>query len=75
MAYHPRNPQAPRACDRKRRYPDEVSATASALFAMEVEEEDPRTTLYVYKCRECRGWHITHKPHPNPDGVKREVKL
>lgn len=47
------------ACRDKRYYPDECTARAGAMLAVEL---DPiKTELWIYKCRECRGWHLTKR--------------
>jgi hypothetical protein len=45
------------ACASKRRHPDELSARAHAMFAL--EEYGNVRKLYVYRCPTCRGWHLT----------------
>lgn len=44
-----------RGCERKRRYPDQVSALAFAITKM---EETQGLRLDVYKCRFCSRWHL-----------------
>lgn len=44
-------------CRSKRRHPDELTARAVAMHAIEQRKEVRR--LYVYHCRECNGWHLT----------------
>lgn len=51
-----------RSCLDKRRWSDELSATAGALFALETYQN--ATALYVYHCEHCGGWHLTkHRRH------------
>lgn len=44
-------------CKSKRRHPDELTARAAGMRAI----EDRRDTgkLYVYRCPHCHGWHLT----------------
>ena len=46
-----------RSCERKRRYPDQVSAMAFAITR--VEQGAP--PLKNYPCRYCHGWHLAKK--------------
>lgn len=45
------------ACQTKRRYPDEATARATGLYSL--ENNHAASALYVYRCIECRGWHLT----------------
>jgi hypothetical protein len=56
---HQRAAQA--TCERKLRYADEFAARAIGGYMM---REDPAVTRYVYKCKWCRGWHITKQQQP-----------
>ena len=49
----------------KRRY----TGRKAALSAARVAEYKPATGLFVYKCRLCRGWHLTKKPQLPPAGT------
>lgn len=51
----------------KRRYPDELSARAMALNSIEVTDIKK---LWVYKCKDCSGWHLTK----NNQGYKKLVR-
>lgn len=51
-------------CASKRRHPDESVARASAMDALS-QPNTHRIKLYVYKCPECRGWHLTRSKHRN----------
>lgn len=44
-----------RSCDAKNRYPDEFVARAVGTQQMSLKH----TQLYIYKCKHCRGWHLT----------------
>jgi hypothetical protein len=46
-------------CANKRRYPDELSARAAAMFAL--GHNGNLKTLWVYPCYQCRGWHLTKR--------------
>lgn len=49
-------------CLKKRRFPDEYVARAVAQETL----GDPASDvdhLFVYRCPNCRGWHLTHKNH------------
>lgn len=54
-----------RSCEGKRRIPDENSARAIGMAAA----EQNNIKLYVYRCRFCRGWHLTR----NNNGEKSAV--
>jgi hypothetical protein len=61
------NEQWDRMCLSKARYSDEYAARASASHLYDVPPEEVRTVagiptkLWVYKCVNCRGWHMTKK--------------
>lgn len=57
-----------RRCSSKGRWPDAVSATASALYAL--EQEDRPGGLFYYQCPHCRGWHLTKQPQPGQEPVR-----
>lgn len=44
-------------CRNKRRHPDDPTARAAAMRAMEQHGEAKR--LWVYRCPQCNGWHLT----------------
>lgn len=44
-----------RACERKRRYPDQIAALVFAVHQMETHRG---LKLDTYKCRFCHGWHL-----------------
>lgn len=46
-------------CLRKRRYADELSTRAGAQRSLRSMQQDE---IWIYQCRECRGWHITSRP-------------
>lgn len=50
-----------RFCLGKHRWPDEVSAMAGALHALETCPP-PSGKLFYYRCKECLGFHLTKKP-------------
>jgi hypothetical protein len=43
-------------CSGKRRFPDLTSAFASGSFVAEIGDTKE---IYIYKCRHCRGYHLT----------------
>jgi hypothetical protein len=53
----PVDQKAALVCARKRRYPDEITARASA--ASSIERHQNTDQLSVYRCQVCRGWHLT----------------
>lgn len=62
------DPQKPRKfvqdknCKQKSRFTDEPQARAAALVALEHPrpyEKQPKTVLWVYRCKHCSGWHMT----------------
>lgn len=65
----PRRYRTDPKCKAKRYYVDEVGARAGALIAL--KEIGNRRRLWVYKCRHCDGWHLTH----NDQGAARKVVL
>jgi hypothetical protein len=46
-------------CQSKRRHPDEITARAAAMRAIQYRGQVNK--LWVYPCPECRGWHLTKK--------------
>lgn len=46
-------------CKGKVRHPDEFTARAAAMVALEQRPE--LACLYIYRCFECRGWHKTRR--------------
>lgn len=46
------------ACTKKESYPDRETAEAMGRRNM---RRDPSIKLYVYKCRYCGEWHLSHK--------------
>lgn len=55
------NDQWDKMCLRKRRFPDEYVARASAQTTLQSNPDVGQ--LFVYQCPSCRGWHLTHKNH------------
>lgn len=53
-----------RQCTGKHRWPDELSARAAALHAIETYRN--ASALWVYHCPHCRGWHLTRRWHHSP---------
>ena len=47
-----------RTCRAKRRFSDELAARAAALVRIGT---GAIATLWVYRCTQCRGWHLTSK--------------
>ena len=54
-------------CLNKRRYSDEVTARAAAMFVL--GRNGNIKTLWVYPCYQCRGWHLTKRNN----GVRTKV--
>lgn len=48
-----------RSCEKKRRYPDQITASAVGMG----QQEQTGRTLWVYRCRFCKGWHLTKRDH------------
>lgn len=47
---------------RKRRYRDEIAAKlALATIQREDKAHRPDQEVRAYYCRECHGWHLTHR--------------
>lgn len=44
-------------CANKRRHPDEHTARSIAMDA--ITRYGTANVLYVYRCPECHGWHLT----------------
>ena len=57
-------------CQAKRRYPDEYTARASALFALSENWRAP--ALWIYRCPHCKGWHLTSLKKANRMKITRE---
>jgi hypothetical protein len=49
-----------RMCASKSRYPDELTARAAGQHYREHNETKP---LFVYRCPNCRGYHLTKAEH------------
>lgn len=49
-------------CQNKVRYSDELAARTGALTA--IERFHNTDALYVYRCPECSGWHLTRTRQP-----------
>lgn len=47
-------------CHRKRRFTDEFVARAAAQIELE-QRHVTIDKLWVYRCHECSGWHLTSK--------------
>lgn len=47
-------------CRKKRRYPDELTARAAAMWSISQSETE---RLWVYACELCKGWHLTSRPN------------
>lgn len=45
-------------CLKKRRFPDELTARAAAMWS--IASSDVKR-LWVYPCALCKGWHLTSK--------------
>jgi hypothetical protein len=47
-------------CEAKRRYSNDTQARAAAMISLERHDEGV-SALWVYKCPECFGWHLTRQ--------------
>ncbi len=59
-----------RSCLSKTRYPDEATASASALHLLETGKVEQTITFYTYRCTNCRGWHLTKTYAPGQLGIR-----
>lgn len=59
--------KAAATCLGKRRHPDEWTARAVGQHA--IREYGNVEWLYVYRCPECHGWHLTRRPSGVPVGA------
>lgn len=50
-------------CLAKNRYTDDTQARAAAMASLERHDEGV-SELWVYKCKECHGWHLTKQRGP-----------
>ncbi len=57
-----------RNCQKKKHFNDEFQARANAL---EVIESHGTKALWVYRCPECKGWHMTSKDNGSKWKVTR----
>ena len=59
-------------CQQRRRYNDEISARAAAMYALDQCDEHgrPLPALYVYRCPECNGYHLTRQAQ----GIRKRVE-
>lgn len=55
-------------CMNKRRYPDEITARAVTAHLIDAGLTD-RPVLWVYRCSECRGFHLTKRFSQRVPGV------
>lgn len=44
-------------CANKTRHPDEITARAIAMHAIQTHGNTRQ--LFVYRCPQCSGWHLT----------------
>jgi hypothetical protein len=49
-----------RVCQKKHRHPDELTARAAAMDA--IQRHGNTDKLFVYRCEHCKGWHLTRFP-------------
>lgn len=49
-------------CMNKLRHADEATARIAAMIA--IERHGNVDELYVYRCPECLGWHLTKNENP-----------
>jgi hypothetical protein len=63
--------QIVRMCDGKQRYSDEFAARAAGQFYRERFETK---SLYIYKCPECAGYHLTRAEHKAPFSVDYDFR-
>jgi hypothetical protein len=59
-------------CERKKRYADEWAARAQGSH--QLEEDKFIGMLYVYKCKWCRGFHLTRQELRYEDAVNYYFK-
>jgi hypothetical protein len=58
-----------RMCLRKKRYPDQMLARIGALTVLESGQSSvPK--LWVYRCPNCSGWHLTKNEWGGPNRRK-----
>ena len=56
-----------RICLTKTRYADEYSARAGAFHVLTTERFHMTVDrMFVYKCPNCRGWHMSKKTSAHP---------
>jgi hypothetical protein len=60
-----------RACIKKLRYPDELTARAAGMHYIDHYEHDAPKKLWWYKCPHCAGVHLTS----NDNGRKFNVAI
>lgn len=48
-----------RACERKRRYPNDIDARIGALATLDEMDYTGLTEMWIYRCPACEGWHTT----------------
>jgi hypothetical protein len=58
-----------RMCLRKRRHPDEYVARCVALHSLGVNPKPGASVLFVYRCCNCRGWHLTKNASLNMGSI------
>jgi len=55
-------------CLNKQRHPDEFVARAVAMRALN-HPKCSTDTLFVYRCKQCRGWHLTK----SDNGISQKI--
>lgn len=61
--------QRSRMCTSKQRWSDEMAAQAGAASCVERGTAD---RLYVYKCPECHGYHLTKRVQFNKPAINQQ---
>lgn len=63
-------------CEGKCRYPSRLVALMNAVKALG-RKENPPEALRPYRCKVCKGWHLTSRVDPEERGyaVRRVTSL
>ena len=59
MSAPPLKDKSKLTCSKKKRYSDELTARAGCMTVLQQDPNNSPPKLWVYKCKECKGWHLT----------------
>jgi hypothetical protein len=60
------------ACEGKRKFDTKLDAEHCARVRMRAGAAEKTLALWVYKCRDCRNWHLTSSPQKDGKPITGE---